>query len=142
MPSAPSEHATDDSTKSTAQLTTQLAHQVAALVHDELALTRAEMTKKGKRAGGSAGLLGASGLLAMTAFVCLTGCVVAALALALPVWAAALIVGGAYLVFAGAFALTGRKGLARAVPPVPTESIEHVKEDVQWIKAEATSKTP
>jgi hypothetical protein len=130
-----------DTTKSTTELTAQLAHQLADLVHDEFALAREEMTRKGKRAGATAGMFGAAGLFALAAFVCLSGCAVAAIALALPVWAAALIVGGFYLVLAGIVALTGRKELERAGPPVPSESIEHAKEDAEWIKSEATSKT-
>ena len=130
-----------DATKSTAELTAQLAHQLADLVHDEFALARDEMTRKGKRAGATAGMFGAAGLFGLAAFVCLSGCVVAALAIALPVWAAALIVGGAYLMLAGIVALTGRKQLETTEPPIPSESIEHAKEDAEWIKTEATSKT-
>jgi uncharacterized membrane protein YqjE len=141
MASAIPDDSVSDATKSTVELTSQLAHQVATLVHDEFALARVEMTEKTKRTGIGAGMFGAAGLLGFFALVCLTGCVVAAIALAWPVWAAALVVGAGYLVVAGGIALAGRKELEHAAPPVPSESIGHAKEDVEWIKTEATSKT-
>ncbi|HEX4490723.1 MAG TPA: phage holin family protein [Acidimicrobiia bacterium] len=140
MVSALPNDSADTATKSTAELTSQLAHQVAELVHDEFALVQSEMTEKGKQAGRGAGMLGGAALFGLAALVCLTGCVVAAIALALPVWAAALIVGAAYLLLAGITALAGRKDLERAAPPVPSESIDHAKEDVGWIKTEVTSR--
>ncbi|HEY7133790.1 MAG TPA: phage holin family protein [Acidimicrobiia bacterium] len=127
--------------KSTAELTSDLVRQISALMHDELALAKAEMTEKGKRAGLGAGIFGAAGVLALFAVGCLTACVIAAIAVATPVWVAALIVGVAYLLAAGIAAAMGRAEVARATPPVPTEAVESTKEDVEWIKTHATSTT-
>src|SRR3954466_14205928 len=50
---------------STAELINRAAAQVSTLVRDELALARAELTEKGRRAGVGAGLLSAAGVLAL-----------------------------------------------------------------------------
>ncbi len=50
---------------STGELVARLSEQVSTLVKDELALARAELTEKGKRAGKGAGLLGGGTVLAL-----------------------------------------------------------------------------
>ncbi len=125
--------------KSTAELAGDLARQMTALVHDEIQLAKAEMAEKGKRAGLGAGMFGAAGLLALFALGCLTASVVAAIALVVSVWLAALIVGAAYLLVAGAVVLIGRKEMDHATPPIPTEALESAKEDVAWLKTHARS---
>ena len=54
--------------------------------------------------------------------------------LALPLWAAALIVTGVLLVAAGIAAVLGRKQVTQAAPPVPERAIAGVKQDVQAVK--------
>jgi uncharacterized membrane protein YqjE len=137
-PGSAAKAATD---KSTAELTGDLVRQMTALVHDEIALAKTEMAEKGKRAGLGAGMFGGAGMLALFGLGCLTACVIAALAVVMPVWASALLVGAAYLVVAGIVAAIGRAQLNRATPPVPTEAVESTKEDVEWIKRHATSTT-
>lgn len=125
--------------KSTAQLAGDLARQMTSLVHDEIQLAKTEMAEKGKRAGLGAGMFGAAGLLGLFALGCLTATAIAAIALVISVWLAALLVGVAYLLMAGIVALVGRKQLVRATPPVPTEALESAKEDVEWLKMRARS---
>ena len=50
---------------STADLVGRAATQISTLVRDELALARAEMVEKGKRAGIGGGLLGGAAMLAL-----------------------------------------------------------------------------
>jgi membrane protein len=52
-------------------------------------------------------------------------------------WLAALIVGAALLVVAGAAALVGKGRLQKAVPPLPEEAATSVKADVEEIKERA-----
>ncbi|GAA3383771.1 phage holin family protein [Cryptosporangium minutisporangium] len=122
---------------STGELVTRLTAQMSTLVRDELALARAELTEKGKKAGKGAGLLGGAGVLAFYGVAALLTAVIAALALALPVWAAALIVAVVLFLVAGVVALLGKKNLAKAGPPVPTEAVEGVKRDVRTVKEHA-----
>ena len=119
---------------STAELVSQLSEQVTTLVRDELALARAEMTEKGKRAGKGAGLIGAGGVLALYGLGALFVTIGALLALAMPVWLSALIVMVLIFAAAGVAALLGKKQVQQAVPPKPTEAVDSTKRDVQAVK--------
>jgi uncharacterized membrane protein YqjE len=114
----------------TGELVTRLTTQVSELVRGELALAKAELAEKGKRAGVGAGLAGAGGVLALYGLGALVAAVIAALALVLPVWLAALIVAVVIFVVAGVLALLGKTQLQRATPPVPERAVESVKRDV------------
>jgi hypothetical protein len=82
-------------------------------------------------------MLGAAGAFAYAGLLALAGTGIAALALVLSVWAAALIVTGVLFVIAGALALMGRAQLRRAVPPTPQETLGSVRADVEEIKERA-----
>jgi peptidoglycan/LPS O-acetylase OafA/YrhL len=62
---------------------------------------------------------------------------IAALALAVATWLAALIVAVVLGAAAGVAALMGKSKVQEAMPPVPEDSVESVKEDVQWTKTRA-----
>jgi uncharacterized membrane protein YqjE len=117
----------------------QLSDDLSTLVHQELALARAEMTEKGKRAGLGLGMFGGAGLLGFLAAISLTICIIAALATQMKVWLAALIVTVIYAAIAAVLALQGRDRVAEASPPVPEQTVETVKEDVQWAKTQLPS---
>jgi uncharacterized membrane protein YqjE len=119
---------------STAELVSQLSEQVSTLVRDELALARAELTEKGKRAGVGAGLLGGGGVLALYGVGALLFTIGALLALAMPAWLAALIVTVVLFAAAGIVALIGKKQVKQAVPPAPTAAVDSTKKDVDAIK--------
>jgi hypothetical protein len=116
----------------TGELVKDLSEQVSHLVRDELRLAQLEMTRKGKHAG--IGLFAGSGGIAVYGLGCLIACAVIAIASVLAAWLAALIVGAALLLLAGAAALLGKGRLAKATPPVPEETIGNVKADVDEIK--------
>jgi nitrate/nitrite transporter NarK len=84
-------------------------------------------------------MFGGAGLLGFVALLTLTACVIAALAKAMDVWLAALIVTAVYAVGAGALALVARRKVSEATPPVPEQTVETVKEDVQWAKTQLPS---
>ena len=121
------------------ELMRTLAQQTGTLVRQELDLARAEITQKGRKAGVGIAGLGGAGILGLYALAALTACVIAALALRLPVWAAALIVAAVYAATAGVLALLGRRQLAEVSPPTPEQTIETVKEDVEWAKTRMSS---
>lgn len=58
---------------------------------------------------------------------------VAGLALVLPVWAAALIVGVVLLAAGGIAALSGKRQIQEA-SPVPEQTVANVKEDIQEVR--------
>lgn len=121
------------------ELFKQLSTDVSMLVRQELQLAQAEMTQKGKRAGIGAGMFGGAGILALLSVMTFTACVVAALATGMEVWLAALIVAVVYGALAGALALIGKNKVAEAAPAVPEQTVESVKEDVQWAKTRMPS---
>ena len=123
--------------RSTGELVKSLSEQVSVLVRDELKLAQLEMTRKGKRAGMGAGMLGGSGLVALYGLGCLIACVIIAISGVLAAWLAALIVGAVLLAVAGVAALIGKGRLQRAAPPVPQETVSSVKADVEEIRERA-----
>ena len=117
---------------SAADLVRQLSEQTSRLVRQEVELAKAELTVKGKRAGVGAGMFGGAGVSALYAIGALTAAAIAALALAMATWLAALIIAVVWAAIAGVMALTGRSKVQQAMPPVPRDSVDSVKEDVQW----------
>jgi hypothetical protein len=118
------------------ELFKQLSDDLSTLVRQELKLAQAEMTDKGKKAGIGAGLLGGAGLIGVLTLGALTAFFIALLATAMVLWLAALIVTVVYGAAAGALALIGKKRVSEATPPVPEQTVETVKEDVQWAKTQ------
>jgi uncharacterized membrane protein YqjE len=117
----------------------ELAEQIATLVRQEFALAKVELAEKGRRAAPAAGILGASALLGLGAFGALTTCIIAALALALQLWAAALIVSVVYAIIAFVLVQNAKKKFQSATPLVPEQTAQTVKEDVEWAKTRARS---
>jgi hypothetical protein len=120
-----------------AELVKQLAEQTRTLARQEVELAKAELSEKGRKAGVGAGMLGAAGLLGLFALAVLTAAAVLALATAMQAWLAALIVAVAYGATAGVLALSGKRQVQEAVPPIPDQTVDTVKEDVQWAKERA-----
>jgi uncharacterized membrane protein YqjE len=125
------------SERSTAELLKQLSDQTATLVRQELELAKVELTTKGKQAGIGAGMFGAAGMVALYAVGALTAAIVLALSLAMSGWLAALIVAAAYGAVAGGLALAGKTRVQRGVPPTPEQTVETVKEDVEYTRERA-----
>lgn len=116
------------------ELLGRLAQDTSTLVHQELELAKVELTQKGKAAGKGAGMLGGAAIAGLLALGTLTAFLVLVLDKAMPAWLAALIVGILWLAVAGYLASIGRKRLADAAPPKPEQTIETLKEDVEWAK--------
>jgi uncharacterized membrane protein YqjE len=122
---------------STGELVKQAAEQISRLVRDELALAKAEMTEKGKRAGLGVGLFGGVGVVAAYGLGALLVAVVLGLAEVMPAWLAALIVAVLLFAIAGGLALAGRAELKKAAPPMPEEAVRSVKADIDEVKERA-----
>jgi hypothetical protein len=120
--------------RSTGELVRSLSEQVSVLVRDELKLAQLEMTRKGKQAGMGVGMLGGSGVIALYGVGCLLACAIIALSEVVAAWLAALIVGAALLAAAAAAALVGRGRLQKATPPVPEQTVDSIKTDVEEIR--------
>jgi uncharacterized membrane protein YqjE len=120
-----------------ATLLRRLSDQTSLLVREEVALAKAELREKARRAGRGAGMFGGAGVLALYGVGALTAAIVLALSLALASWLAALVVAVVYFAIAGVAALAGKKQVEQATPPMPEQTVETVKEDVRWTKQRA-----
>lgn len=119
------------------ELVHRASQQLTELVRGELRLAQAEMKEKGRHYGKSGGLFGGAGIVGFLMLEALVVSAIAALAVPLPVWAAALIVTAVLGVIAAVLALTGKKQISQAAPPVPEQTIDNVKADVAEIKRSA-----
>jgi len=146
--------------RSLPELVKQLADQTTTLIQQEIQLAKveaketvdvakAEMTQKAKDAGKGAGMLGAAGLVGLLAAIALTAFLILVLDEFLPDWLAALIVTLVYAAIAAVLALRGKKQL-QEIEPAPRQtietakdaqkqSIESVKEDIEWAKTQSRS---
>jgi uncharacterized membrane protein YqjE len=124
---------------STSELVKQLSEQTTTLVRKEIELAKAELSAKGKVAGEGAGMFGGAAVVGLLALGVLTAMIVALLDKAMDFWVAALIVAVVYGAIAAVLAVTGRDRVKKGMPPAPEQTVETVKEDVQWAKSQAKS---
>ena len=120
-------------------LVKQLAGQTSTLVRQEIDLAKAEMSQKAEIAGKGAGLLSGAAVVGLLAAGALTAFVILLLSEAMDAWLAALIVAVVLGAVAAVLAMTGRNRIRTATPPVPEQTLETVKEDVEWAKTQTSS---
>jgi hypothetical protein len=125
--------------RSLPELLKQLSQEITQLLKQEIELAKAEVGEKGRQAGKGAGLLGSAGVIGLGAVGALTACFILALDAVMPAWLAALIVAVVYGVVAAILAMQGRNRIRQATPPVPEQTVETLKEDVQWAKNQTPS---
>jgi hypothetical protein len=125
--------------RSIPDLLKQLSEETSRLVKQELDLARAEIAQQGKRAGTGAGFIGGGALFGLGAFGALTACLIALLATAIDhTWLAALIVTAVYGAIAAVLAMRGKDKIQEATPPTP-QTVDTLKEDVEWAKTQKQS---
>jgi uncharacterized membrane protein YqjE len=123
---------------STGDLVKQLSEQTTTLVRKEIDLAKAELSEKGKVAGQGAGMFGGAAVVGLLALGTLTAMILAVLDKAMDFWIAALIVTVVYGAIAAVLAMAGKDRVKQATPPAE-QTVETVKEDVQWAKSQAKS---
>lgn len=120
------------------ELVTRISDNVSALVHGEIDLAKA----KGKRMAATmrmgGALLAVGGVVALYGVGFLLGTIVELIALALPLWAAKLIVAMVLLIVAAVAALLGAKRLqaAKTDMPDPKGALQH---DLNTVKSAAAT---
>ncbi len=112
---------------------------VLTLARQELQLAKAEMGEKGKQAGAGIGLMGVAGGVALLMGGAFTAFAILALDGVMPNWLAALLVAAVYGIVAAVVFSIGKNRVAEAGPLVPEQTIDSVKEDVQWAKTQIGS---
>ncbi len=116
-----------------------LTSDVSLLVRQEIELAKAEMAQKARTAAPGIGMFGGAGIVALCAAGALTAFAVLVFSIFLPEWAAALIVGAVLAALAAVLVRQGKERVADAGKPIPEQTIETVKEDVEWTKTRASS---
>jgi hypothetical protein len=116
------------------ELTVQLGDQIGQLMKEEMALAKTELFASARQSVLGGGMLGAAAVIGLTCWLVMVAAAIAGIAAGLPVWAAALIVGGALGAAAGALALLGRWRLARGTPPL-TMTIGSIKNELNELTA-------
>ncbi|HUQ21907.1 MAG TPA: phage holin family protein [Gaiellaceae bacterium] len=114
---------------------------VVALARQELQLAKAEMAAKGRQAVPGIGMVGAAGGVGLLAAGALTACLILALDGIMANWLAALLVGVLLVALAAALYQAGKRRVQEAGPLVPEQTVETIKEDVQWAKTQIGSES-
>jgi phosphosulfolactate synthase (CoM biosynthesis protein A) len=125
--------------KSASELLKQFSEDATTLIRKEVELAKAELTEKGRQAGKGAGMFGGAGLFGVGAFGALTTFLILVLAEAMDAWLAALIVTVLWGGVAAVLAIQGKQKVEEAAPLQPEQTVDTVKEDVQWAKRQAAS---
>jgi uncharacterized membrane protein YqjE len=114
----------------------ELTADLSNLFHNEIALLKLELKESASKLGGGAALLAAAlflGLIGLAfLFVTIT---LGLVALGVPAWLSALIVTVVLFAVAGVLAMMGKKKL-ESVNFVPSESIDHIRGDLDALKAD------
>jgi uncharacterized membrane protein YqjE len=106
---------------------------VQEIVRSEVRLAKAEIREEAAKTKSATLLLGAGAVTAIFAILFLLLMIVLALALVMPSWAAALIVGAALAVVAGVTLPAGIRRF-KLIHPTPERTVETIKENVEWAK--------
>jgi len=112
-----------------------LSSDMSKLMRQELDLAKVELKEEARKAGKGAGMLGGAAFAGWMTALFLSLTVVWLLDKAMDVVLATLIVTLIWGVAAAVLGLTGKKQL-RQVSPVPDQTVETLKEDAQWLKAQ------
>ena len=121
--------------RSTPQLVKSIANDTATLVKKEVELARQEFVEAIVARLKAAAAMLAAGVFVLLAVIFLGSAAAYALENAVSPWAARLIVGGGFLLVAGLAAAVGLLG-AKKPPMKPEMTVETVKEDIEWAKAQ------
>ncbi len=117
------------------ELISEVTGDLTTLVRKELELAKIETKQEVSRAAKAGGMMGAAGAAAYFALLLLSLAFVFLLDLVMPLWAAFLVMAALYGLVAGALFVQGR-ARAKQVSPMPEQTVESVKEDVRWLKAQ------
>jgi uncharacterized membrane protein YqjE len=112
-----------------------LTSDLGELVRSEMELARVEIREEAVKAGRAAGMLGAGGLIAYLGLGLLAMAAAWGLAEVVDAGWAFLIVGVVVAAIGAVVLMKGRDQL-QEVQPVPEETVETLKEDARWARAQ------
>lgn len=126
----------DPKEKTLGELFGDLTRETSTLVRQEVQLAKTEMTQKAAKIGKNLGFAVAGAVFGLGAFMAFVAFLILAIGLFVKLWLAALIV---TLLLGALAAVLALKGIAaiKSVSVVPQQTVETLKEDVQWAKEQA-----
>jgi len=123
--------------RSAGEIMQDVVRDVGEVVRGEVRLAKAEMAETARNAGKAGGFFGGAAVCGVMGLASLVAAGIAALALLMPLWAAALIM-GVLLVCIGGVMYAGGRSKLKEVHAVPEKTVETIKDDVQWAKHRTT----
>ncbi|MDX6297020.1 MAG: hypothetical protein QOI51_877 [Nocardioidaceae bacterium] len=121
--------------RSLGSLVGALSGDMSKLMRQELNLAKAELREEAKEAGKAAGMLGGAAFAGWMTAIFLSTTLMWLLSKAMDLTLAALIVALLWGIAAAVLGLSGKKKL-QALNPKPEQTIDSLKEDAQWLKAQ------
>ncbi len=119
--------------RSLSELVSEVTGELATLFRQEVELARVETTEQVSRAAKAGGMLGAAAVIGFLDLILFSFAAAWALSEVVPEGVAFLIVAVVFAVVAGVLFMAGKKRIAN-INPVPTQTVQTVKEDVQVAK--------
>jgi Flp pilus assembly protein TadB len=125
----------DDAVERTlGQLVADATHDISSIMHDEVALAKAEIRADAKKAGAGAGMFAGAGILAFLALILLLiAAAYGLVAAGLPPWAAFLIVAGVLLVIGVILVLVGKHNID-SLKGKPERAIKSTQDTIAAIR--------
>lgn len=123
--------------RSIGELFSELAGETSTLIRQEMALAQVEMTKKATQAGKNVGYLAVGGAVGYAGLLAIIAGVIIGLSYLMPAWIAALLVGAA-IAIASYLMISSALTALKKMDVKPTETVETIKEDAQWLKNQVT----
>jgi Putative Actinobacterial Holin-X, holin superfamily III len=120
----------------TGELLRSFLADIRLMLEREADLARLEVLDKWERLRIAGGLLTGAVVAALLALGTLTAAAVLLVAIALPAWGAAMLVGAVLAILASVLFVVGRSRVRSVGPLAPTETIETAREDVAWMRHE------
>lgn len=117
------------------ELISELYRDFQRIFTQTIELAKTEMSAKTSQLAKDGVAVAIGGVLAYSGFLFLLLAATAALALVMPFWAAALIVGGLVTIIGGAMAAAGYAKMKK-VDLKPERTVQSLKEDREWLKSQ------
>jgi fatty acid desaturase len=119
--------------RSLSELLSDVTTEIATLFRKEVELAKAETSEQVSRAAKAGAMLGVAAVVGFLTLILLAFAAAWGLSEVVPEGVAFLIVGVVFALVAGVLAMAGKKRLA-AVNPMPNQTVETLKADVQVAK--------
>lgn len=117
--------------RSFGEIIQDVLRDVQRIVQAEIRLGRAEISEKVQQVKNASVFLGGAAVCGALGAACLVTTCIAALALVMPLWLAALLMGILLCSIAAAAFIVGRTRIEQ-VDPVPHDTVQSVKDTLEW----------